>query len=92
MDRTAKTAAAVAQHVENGIQRAVDNPQRLRRAATIVGAAYERGIIDVEPSDLRRWAAQQAADLPPLTDQQVAVAAKLAAELDAKHARQAGAA
>jgi hypothetical protein len=39
---------------------------------------------------LRAWAQQQAASLPPMTDQQVAVAAQLAAELDAKHGRRSG--
>lgn len=42
MDPSARTAAATKQHIENGIQRALDDPIRLERAATIVRAALTR--------------------------------------------------
>jgi hypothetical protein len=40
--------------------------------------------------EVAAWAREQAASLPPQTDQQIAVAAKLAAEIDAMRARRNG--
>jgi hypothetical protein len=74
--RKAQTAAATATRLNNAAHRGARDPVVLRRSLRVV----------------RAWAEQQAASLPPLTDAQVAVAARLAAELDAKRARQDGAA
>lgn len=74
--RKAQTAAATEARLNNAAHRGARDPVVVRRSLRV----------------LRAWAEQQAAGLPPLTDQQIAVAARLAAELDAKRARQEGAA
>lgn len=71
-------------------QTAAANEAWLRLAAE--RHARDPVAVDRSLRTLRAWAEQQAASLPPLTDHQLAVAAKLAAELDAKHVRQDGAA
>ena len=76
--RQAQTANARTEFKRRAIQRAVDDPARLERAAEVVHAAAAQ---DKLPST---WAARIAATLPPFTPEEIAEAGRLAAQIDGR--------